>query len=120
MHMPIKRHTIHLDAAGMAPGRLATRIAMVLMGKHKPDFTPHMDTGDKVEVINVAEIKFSGKKIDQKLYRHHSNHPGGLKEIPAKLVMENPAELMRLTVMKMLPKNKLRDLRLRRLKFKSK
>jgi len=103
----------------MAPGRLATKIAMILMGKHKPTYTPHLDEGDKVVIENAALVHFTGKKIDQKLYRHHSNYPGGLKEAPAKkMLKEKPENVIRLAVIKMLPKNKLRDLRMQRLTFK--
>lgn len=114
-----KRKTIELDATGQAPGRLATKIATILMGKHKVKFTPHIDDGDKVVITNYDKIVFTGKKLDQKLYRHHSNHPGGLKEVPAKKIMaEKPQEAIRSAVLKMLPKNKLRDQRMIRLHFK--
>ncbi len=114
-----KRKTIELDATGQAPGRLATKIATILMGKHKVKFTPHIDYGDKVVITNYDKIVFTGKKLDQKLYRHHSNHPGGLKEVPAKKIMaEKPQEAIRSAVIKMLPKNKLRDQRMIRLHFK--
>ena len=117
--MPTNRKTIELDATGQAPGRIATKIAMLLMGKHKVKYTPHLDLGDKVVVINFDKVRFTGKKLDQKLYRHHSNHPGGLKEILAKKVMaEKPQDTIRLAVIKMLPKNKLRDQRMLRLHFK--
>lgn len=115
----MSRKTIVIDATGMAPGRLATRIAMILMGKDKPTYTPHLDEGEKVLIENAALIHFTGKKIDQKVYRRHSNYPGGLKETPAKkMLKENPEEIIRLAVAKMLPKNKLRDLRMQRLTFK--
>lgn len=114
-----KRKTIEIDATGQAPGRLATKIATILMGKHKVKFTPHIDYGDKVVITNYDKIVFTGKKLEQKLYRHHSNHPGGLKEIPAKKIMaEKPQEAIRSAVIKMLPKNKLRDQRMIRLHFK--
>lgn len=109
---------IELDAAGVAPGRLATQIATLLMGKHKPKYDPHLDLGDKVVVKNAAALHFTGKKMEQKLYRHHTNNPGGLKEIPAKKIFtDNPEEIIRLAVVKMLPKNKLRTARLNRLSF---
>ncbi len=116
--MSTNRKTIEIDATGMAPGRLATKIAMILMGKHKVKYTPNLDLGDKVVITNAEKIKFTGKKLEQKLYRHHSNHPGGLKEIPASKMIENPEQVIRLTVIKMLPKNKLRDQRMIRLHFK--
>lgn len=114
-----KRKTIEIDATGQAPGRLATKIATILMGKHKVKFTPHIDYGDKVVITNYDKIVFTGKKLEQKLYRHHSNHPGGLKEVQAKKIMaEKPQEAIRSAVIKMLPKNKLRDQRMIRLHFK--
>lgn len=113
------RKTIEIDATGQAPGRLATKIATILMGKHKVKYTPHLDLGDKVVITNYDKIAFTGKKLDQKLYRHHSNFPGGLKETPAKkIVAEKPQEAIRSAVIKMLPKNKLRDQRMLRLHFK--
>jgi len=117
--MPTNRKTIEIDATGQAPGRLATKIATLLMGKHKVKYTPNIDAGDKVVITNCDKIVFTGKKLEQKIYRHHSNHPGGLKEKQAKTQMaESPEELIRLTVAKMLPKNKLRDQRMIRLHFK--
>jgi len=115
----MSRKSITIDATGMAPGRLATKIAMILMGKDKTTYTPHLDEGDKVVIENVSLMRFTGKKIDQKVYRHHTNFPGGLKEIPAKkMITEKPEEVVRLAVAKMLPKNKLRDSRMKRIYFK--
>ncbi len=113
-----KHHKQEIDATGQAPGRLATQIATLLMGKHKPTYELHIDKGDKVEVSNVDKMVFTGKKIEQKIYRHHSMHPGGLKEIPAKMMMKDMREILSLAVMKMLPKNKLRAGRMTRLHFK--
>lgn len=111
--------TYEIDAAGQAPGRLATKIVNYLTGKHKATFTPHIDDGSKVLVLNADKVVFTGKKIDQKIYRHHSMHPGGLKETPAKAVIKkDPKETIRLAVMKMLPKNKHRANRMKRLMFK--
>ncbi|MBI5729241.1 MAG: 50S ribosomal protein L13 [Candidatus Magasanikbacteria bacterium] len=108
-----------IDAAGTRPGRLATAIARLLMGKNKPDYELHVDRGGKVVVSNISQMVFSGKKLDQKLYRHHTMYPGGLKEIPAKKIFkENPAEILRQAVAKMLPKNKFRTNRLKRLAIK--
>ena len=113
-----KRKTIEIDALGQVPGRLATKIATILMGKDKATYAPYLDAGSMVKITNVDKIKFTGKKIDQKLYRHHSNHPGGLKEIPAKkMLTEHPERIIIRAVEKMLPKNRLRDLRMARLKF---
>ena len=115
----MNRKKFEIDATDMAPGRLATQIARILMGKHKVGYQPHLDKGDKVVVVNVGKLKFTGKKLDQKVYRHHSMHPGGLKEIPAKKIMkENPQKIVLYAVAKMLPKNKLRDGRLLRISFK--
>ncbi len=122
----INKHTSHvkrakheIDAAGQHPGRLATRIAGLLLGKHKPDFTPHLDGGDKVVVLNVSGLVFTGKKLEQKDYKHHTMHPGGLKSVPAKkMLLEKPEEVIRLAVAKMLPKNKHRVERMKRLSFK--
>jgi len=114
-----KRKKIELDARNQAPGRLASKIATLLIGKHKVNFDPHLDRGDKVVVINVDQIAFTGKKLHQKEYKHHTMHPGGLKIKPAKKVLaENPKEVIRHAVAKMLPKNKLRAGRLQRLSFK--
>lgn len=108
-----------MDASGQAVGRLATQIAMALMGKNRPTYTPHIDNGDKVVILNVKEVKFTGKKIEQKQYRHHSMHPGGLKSKPAKDMMkESPEKAVLHAVAKMLPKNKLRPQRLLRVSFK--
>jgi large subunit ribosomal protein L13 len=115
----VKRHKIEIDAANQTPGRLATKIAMILMGKNKVGYLTHIDSGDKVVVTNVAGLHFTGKKLEQKLYRHHSMHPGGLKEIPAKqMLKEKPEEVLKHAVIKMLPKNKLRTARMLRLSFK--
>ena len=114
-----RRKTVTIDATGKAPGRLATQIATILMGKDNVNYEPHLDEGCKVVVENSSQVFFTGKKLENKLYRHHSNHPGGLKEIPAKkMLSEKPNEVIRLAVIKMLPKNKLRDKRMTRLSFK--
>ncbi|MCX6782197.1 MAG: 50S ribosomal protein L13 [Candidatus Magasanikbacteria bacterium] len=114
-----KRHTIEIDAAGKVPGRLATKIAMILMGKNKVGYKTHIDSGDKVRILNVGEIYFTGKKMQDKVYRHHSMHPGGLKEKKAKILfLESPREVLRHAVARMLPKNKMRTARMLRLTFK--
>lgn len=116
--MNITHNKYEIDAAGKAPGRLASEIARLLMGKHKVTYTPHIDDGSKVVVKNASRIVFTGKKLEQKVYRHHSMHPGGLKEIPAKRIISvNPEEAIRHAVAKMLPKNKHRTNRLKRLSF---
>ena len=97
-----------IDAAGKPLGRVATQVAILLRGKHKPTFTPHVDTGDGVIVINCKDAVLTGKKLDQKMYRHHSGYPGGLKETPYRRIMEKrPQFAMYEAVRRMLPKNRL-------------
>jgi large subunit ribosomal protein L13 len=106
-----------VDAAGQVLGRLATRVARVLIGKDKPEFTPFLDCGDHVVVINADKIRLTGNKLDQKIYRHHSGYPGGLKEVPARrLFQQRPEEMVREAILGMLPKNKLRARRARKLR----
>ncbi len=106
-----------VDAANQVLGRLATRVARVLIGKDKPVFTPYLDCGDHVVVINAEKIRLTGTKLDQKVYRHHSGYPGGLKEIPAqRLKKERPAVIVRDAIVGMLPKNKLQARRARKLR----
>lgn len=116
--MERKTHTI--DATDKVLGRLATRIAILLRGKHKPQFQSHQDTGDFVLVKNVDKIKFTGKKMENKIYYRHSGYLGGLKQTPLKkLFKEKPAEVLRRAVFGMLPKNKLRARQIKRLIFQS-
>jgi len=106
-----------IDAKGQVLGRLATRVARILIGKDKPNFTPYLDCGDHVVVINAERIKLTGNKMEQKVYRHHSGYPGGLKEIPVRRVLQSrPEEVVREAVLGMLPKNKLRARRARKLR----
>lgn len=106
-----------VDAAGQVLGRLATRVARVLIGKDKAEFTPHLDCGDHVVVINAAEIRMTGAKVEQKMYRSHSGYPGGLKEIPARRLKEQrPEVVVREAILGMLPKNKLRAHRAKKLR----
>ena len=114
--MERKTHTI--DANGKVLGRLATKIAVILRGKQKPDFAPYKDIGDVVVVKNAEKIRITGKKIEQKKYYHHSGYLGGLKEKPLKTILkEEPSEALRKAVFGMLPKNKLRARMIKRLKF---
>jgi large subunit ribosomal protein L13 len=107
-----------IDAKGQVLGRLATQVARLLIGKDKPQFTPYLDCGDHVVVINAESIRLTGNKIDQKIYRHHSGYPGGLKEIPIKRLMQTrPEEVLREAVLGMLPKNKLRARRAKKLRI---
>lgn len=97
-----------VDAQGKVLGRLASRIAMVLRGKNKPVFTPHMDTGDFVVVVNAAQVRLTGRKLDNKFYYRHSGYPGGLKTTSARhLLLKKPEEVLRHAVRGMLPKNSL-------------
>jgi len=107
-----------LDARDRVLGRTASQIATILMGKSKPTYTPHLDEGDFVVVINVDKIVVSGRKADSKVYYHHSFYPGGLKEVPYRRMLErHPERILYLAVKNMLPKNKLRARRLKRLKL---
>lgn len=106
-----------VDATDVALGRLATKIARVLIGKDKPTFTPYLDSGDHVVVINADKVKMTGNKIEQKVYYSHSGYPGGLKAVPAKRLRANRADWMiREAVLGMLPKNKLRARRAKKLR----
>jgi large subunit ribosomal protein L13 len=97
-----------IDAEGQVLGRLATLAARLLQGKHRPQYTTFLDTGDHVIVINAAQVKLSGRKEDQKLYRRHSGYMGGLREESARLVRQRkPIRLVELAVRGMLPKTKL-------------
>jgi len=113
--MPVKWHVI--DANGKVLGRIATDAAKLLQGKHKAIYTPYLDTGDHVVILNVAKVKLTGRKEEQKVYHHHSGYPGGLREDRAKVVRaENPLRLMESAVRGMLPKSKLGDAMYRKLK----
>ncbi len=99
-----------VDAEGQTLGRLATRIAMVLMGKHKPVFTPHTESGDFVIVVNAGKVNLTGKKWTDKIYSHHTQYPGGLRQEAAQdLVARKPGALIEKAVRGMLPKTKLGD-----------
>jgi large subunit ribosomal protein L13 len=99
-------------------GRVATRIARILIGKDKANYTPYLDCGDHVVVINADKIRLTGNKLEQKVYRHHSGYPGGLKEVPAKRLRPTRADwMLREAVLGMLPKNKLRALRAKKLRI---
>lgn len=97
-----------IDADNAVLGRMAVKIATLLMGKHKPEYTPHVDTGDGVIVVNATKIRLTGKKMKEKIYYFHSGFMGGLKERPFEWMMKKSAErVVRLAVRRMLPKNKL-------------
>jgi large subunit ribosomal protein L13 len=106
-----------VDAKDQVLGRLATKVARLLIGKDKPTFTPYLDSGDHVVVINANQIKMTGNKVEQKFYYSHSGYPGGLKEVPAKRVRQaKPEWLVREAIVGMLPKNKLRARRAKKLR----
>lgn len=112
----LKRETIVIDAEGKIVGRLATQIANKLMGKDKPTYTPHIDAGASVKVINASKLVYSGKKMDQKVLFRSSNRPSGIKRLPvAKLQVEKPGEILRHAVKYMLPKNRTQAERMNRL-----
>ncbi len=114
----VERRWWLVDAKGKILGRLASQIAFLLMGKHKPYYTPHIDCGDFVIVINASQIKVTGKKEKNKIYYWHTGYPGGLKSITFEEMMKkNPKRVIELAVKRMLPKNRLRKIRLRRLKI---
>ena len=104
----VDRKWFVVDAADKTLGRLSTEVATLLRGKHKPTFTPHMDAGDNVIIINCKDAVLTGHKLDQKMYRHHSGFIGGMKETPARVMMDkNPEKAMFLAVKGMLPHTRL-------------
>jgi large subunit ribosomal protein L13 len=106
-----------VNAEGKVLGRLASGVAKVLKGKHKPTYTPHVDTGDFIVVVNAKKISLTGKKLKDKIYYHHTGHPGGIKAVRAEeLLTKKPAEMIRTAVKGMLPKNSLGRQMLRKLK----
>ena len=106
-----------IHATNQVLGRLATKAARLLIGKDKPVFTPYLDSGDHVVVINADKVKMTGNKVEQKIYHSHSGYPGGLKAVPAKRVRESrPEWVVREAIVGMLPKNKLRARRARKLR----
>ncbi|MDK2955934.1 MAG: large subunit ribosomal protein [Desulfovibrionales bacterium] len=113
----LKREWLVVDAENMVLGRLATEVALRLRGKHKPEFAPHMDNGDFVVVVNADKIRVTGRKLDQKMYYHHSGYPGGLKERSLREMMASkPEEVVRQAVRGMLPKNRLARQLIKKLK----
>src|SRR5215475_6515851 len=114
----VTRRWYVVDAEGQTLGRLATRIADTLRGKGKVEYTPHVDTGDFVVVVNAEKIRVTGNKLDQKLYHRHSGYPGGLRSRPLREQLERrPTEVLRKAVRGMLPKNKLSARQLTKLKI---
>jgi len=114
----IERHWYVVDAEGKILGRLASEVAKILRGKHKPYFAPHLDTGDYVIVINAAKIRVTGKKLEDKIYYRHSGYPGGLRSVTlAEMLKKRPTRVIRLAVRGMLPHNRLGRATMRKLKI---
>jgi large subunit ribosomal protein L13 len=106
-----------VDATDQVLGRLATKVARILIGKDKPSFTPYLDSGDHVVIINADKVRMTGNKLEQKVYHSHSGYPGGLKAVPVKRVRESrPEWVVREAVLGMLPKNKLQARRAKKLR----
>jgi large subunit ribosomal protein L13 len=107
-----------VNAEGKVLGRLSTELAKILKGKNKPTYTPHLDTGDFVIVVNAGKVTLTGKKLKDKIYYHHTGYPGGIKEMTAeKLLAKKPTEMIRMAVKGMLPKNSLGRQMIRKLKI---
>jgi large subunit ribosomal protein L13 len=116
----IERRWLLIDAEGLVLGRLASEVASLLRGKTKPTFTPSMDVGDHVVVVNAEKVKLTGEKREQKLYYSHSRYPGGLKVVSmARMFERKPEEVLRFAVKRMLPKNKLGRAVIKKLKIYS-
>ena len=105
----IEKKWVLIDASGLVVGRLASIIALRLRGKHKASFTPHMDDGDNIIVINADKVVLTGRKLDQKVYYHHTGYPGGIKERSAKFILEGrfPERILEKAVQRMLPRGPL-------------
>ncbi len=113
----LERKWFVVDAEGKTLGRLSSEIAKILRGKHKPEFTPHVDTGDFVIVVNAEKVEVTGKKLDKEFYRYHTGHPGGLKEISYRRMRDEKPELFIQNAVKgMLPKNRLGNQMIKKLK----
>ena len=111
------RQWLIVDAAGAPLGRLASEVAALIRGKHKPTFTPHVDGGDHVIVVNASQVRLTGNKAQQKMYHHHSGYVGGLKSIPfEKMKAERPERIIELAVKRMLPKGALGHQMVKKLK----
>ena len=114
----VRRQWVMVDAEDMVLGRLASQIALVLRGKNKPTFTPHVDTGDFVVVVNAEKIRLTGNKLGDKVYYRHSGYPGGIKSMTAREMLEKkPDQLVRKAVRGMMPKNRLGRQMLNKLKI---
>lgn len=116
----VKRDWYVIDAANKPLGRVASKVAMILRGKHKPIYTPHVDTGDFVIVINADKVALTGKKLDNKMYYHHTGYPGGIKETNARTLMKkSPEKVVYKAVWGMLPHNVLGRKMIKKLKIYS-
>jgi large subunit ribosomal protein L13 len=116
--LEVERKWYVVDAEGQTLGRLATEIATILRGKNKPQYTPHVDTGDFVVVVNAEKVVVTGRKAEQKVYRRHSGYPGGLKTTSYEQLLERqPTEILRKAVKGMMPKTRLAHQQLRKLKI---
>jgi large subunit ribosomal protein L13 len=116
--LEVERKWYVVDAEGLTLGRLATEIARILRGKNKPQYTPHVDVGDFVVVVNADRVVVTGKKAEQKVYRRHSGYPGGLKTTSYERMMKRrPEEVLRKAVYGMMPKNRLARQQMRKLKI---
>ncbi len=106
-----------IDASGQTLGRISSEVASILRGKHKPTYTPHVDTGDFVIIINAEQVKLTGDKLNQKMYRYHTGYPGGLKEMDYKtLLQKRPEKAIETAVKGMLPHNRLGNKMYKKLK----
>jgi len=114
----VPRQWLHVDATDQVLGRLASQLAVVLMGKHKPEYTPHRDTGDFVVVTNARHLKLTGKKLDQKHFQRFTGYPGGLREYSYRRMMqERPERLLYRAVWRMMPTNRLARQQIKKLKI---
>ena len=114
----VNKKWVLIDADGIVLGRLASKVSTILRGKHKPSYTPHVDCGDHVIVINAEKIKFTGKKLDDKTYYWHTGHPGGIKSRSARQIIEGkfPDRVIRMAVKRMIPKGPLGSVQLSNMK----
>jgi len=114
----VVKNWVIIDATDKTLGRLSSVVASILMGKNKPTFTSHIDMGDRVIVVNADKIKVTGNKLEDKKYYRHSGYPGGIREITCgDLLKKRPEEIIKFAVFGMLPKNKLRKVRMNKLKI---
>ena len=114
----VTRRWLVIDATDQVVGRLAVQIATILRGKHRPEYTPHIDSGEFVIVVNAAKVRFTGKKLDAKTYNHYTRYPGGLKTAYARdLIKTHPERILRAAVQRMVPRNKLGRQQMTKLKI---